>query len=216
VPVLKPAYFNNYEIGGWLVLLNNKLSLDWALYQMDGFNEIVSFRFPDNSTENRNSGRTLHRGIEYGLTYRPDKQWTIRVGGTNSTHRYEKYEVKDGVNYDGKKMPSAPSFIANAEIGYRPAWLKGFRINAEWQRIGSYYIDNENKYQYNDKTLFGLRGVSVMNLRAGYQYKWVEVFANLMNVTNELYAHNASRGAFGTTFTPAAPRLLNMGVQLHF
>ena len=110
-------------------------------------------------------------------------------------------------------MPSAPSFIANAEIGYRPLWLKGFRINAEWQRIGSYFIDNENKTQYNDKTLFGMRGVSVMNLRAGYQYKWVEVFANLMNVTNELYAHNASRGAFGNTYTPAAPRLLNMGIQ---
>jgi outer membrane receptor protein involved in Fe transport len=215
VPVLKPAYFNNYETGGWLVLLDNKLSFDWAIYQMDGFNEVVSFRFPDNSTENRNSGRTLHRGVEYGITYRPDKQWTIRAGGTNATHEYVEYEVKEGINYDGNKMPSAPSFIANAEIGYRPAWLKGFRINAEWQRISSYFIDNENKYQYNDKTLFGLRGVSVLNLRAGYQYRWVEVFANLMNVTNELYAHNASRGAFGTTYTPAAPRLLNMGLQFH-
>lgn len=215
VPVLKPAFFNNYETGGWLVLLNNTLSLDWALYQMDGFNEIVSFRFPDNSTEYRNSGRTIHRGVEYGLTYRPNKQWTIRFGATNAVHRYETYEVKEGVNYNNNKMPSAPSFIANAEIGYRPDWLKGFRINAEWQRISSYFIDNENKTQYNDKTLFGMRGVSVMNLRAGYQYKMVEIFVNVLNLTDELYAHNASRGAFGNTYTPAAPRLLNMGVQLH-
>lgn len=215
VPVLKPAFFNNYETGGWLVLLNNKLSIDWAVYQMDGFNEIVSFRFPDNSTEYRNSGRTVHRGVEYGLTYRPDKQWSLRFGGTNSIHKYEEYEVKNGQNYNGNEMPSAPKFIANAEIGYRPQWLKGFRIQLEWQRVSSYYIDNENKTQYNDKTLFGLSGVSVMNLRAGYQYKIIEVFVNLLNVTDELYAHNASRGAFGNTYTPAAPRLLNMGVQIN-
>jgi iron complex outermembrane receptor protein len=216
VPVLKPAFFNNYEVGGWIVLGKNTVSIDWTLYQMDGFNEIVSFRFPDNSTEYRNSGRTLHRGIEYGITFRPNKQLTIRAGGTNATHEFVRYEVKEGVNYDGNKMPSAPSFIGNVEVGYRPVWLKGFRIHAEWQRIGSYFIDNENHYEYNDKSLFGMRGVSVLNLRAGYQYKWVEVFANLMNLTNELYAHNASRGAFGTTYTPAAPRLLNMGIQFQF
>lgn len=215
VPALKPAYFNNYETGGWLVLLKNTLSLDWAIYKMDGFNEIVSFRFADNSTEYRNSGKTLHRGIEYGFTYRPNKQWTLRFGGTNALHRYEEYEVKNGVNYNKNKMPSAPQFIANAEIGYRPAWLKGLRLGLEWQRISSYFIDNENITQYNDKTLFGMHGVSVMHLRAGYEFKMVELFANLLNLTNELYAHNASRGAFGNTYTPAAPRLLTMGVQVH-
>lgn len=215
VPVLKPAFFNNYETGGWLVLLKNKLSIDWALYQMDGFNEIVNFRFPDNSTENRNSGKTVHRGIEYGFTFRHGKQWTLRFGGTNSLHRYEKYEVKDGLNYNKNKMPSAPQFIANAEIGYRPGWLKGFRVQVEWQRVSSYFIDNENKTQYNDRSLFGLHGVSVMHLRAGYQFKFVEVYANLLNLSNELYAHNASRGAFGNTYTPAAPRLLTMGIQVH-
>jgi hypothetical protein len=55
-----------------------------------------------------------------------------------------------------------------------------------------------------------------MHLRAGYQYKMVEVFANLLNLTDELYAHNISKGAFGNTYTPAAPRLITMGVQLHF
>jgi len=99
---------------------------------MDGFNEIVSFRFPDNSAENRNSGKTVHRGIEYGFTFRHGKQWTLRFGGTNSLHRYEKYEVKEGLNYNKNKMPSAPQFIANAEIGYRPGWLKGFRVQLEW------------------------------------------------------------------------------------
>lgn len=214
VPVLKPAFFNNYETGGWLVLLKNKLSVDWAVYQMDGYNEIVSFRFPDNSTENRNSGRTVHRGIEYGFTFRHGKQWTVRFGGTNSLHKYETYEVKEGINYNNNKMPSAPQFIANAEIGYRPNWLKGLRVQLEWQRVGSYFIDNENKTQYNDRTLFGLHGVSVMHLRAGYQFKMVEIYANLLNLSNELYAHNASRGAFGNTYTPAAPRLLTMGVQI--
>jgi iron complex outermembrane receptor protein len=215
VPVLKPAYFNSYEVGGWLALFNNTLSIDWAAYRMTGHNEIVSYRLPDNATEYRNSGATLHTGIEYGITYRPNKQWTLRFSGTNALHRYETYEVKEGLDYNGNRMPSSPSFIANAEVGYRPAWLKGLRMQLEWQRIGKYFADNENSVAYDDRTLFGLRGVSVMHLRAGYAFKMMEIFANLLNLTNELYAHNASRGGFGVTYTPAAPRVLNVGIQLH-
>lgn len=216
VPSLQPSKFDNYEIGGWATVLKKWLYVDFSFYQMNGFNEVVSYRLVDNSTESRNSGKTLHRGIEYSLNFTPNNQLSFRFGGSNVVHQYVNYEVSSTLNYNGKEMPQAPHFIANAEITYRPSFLKGFRVATEWQRISSYFLDNGNTQRYNDRTLFGLKGVSTMNFRAGYNLKGIEIFGNLMNVSNELYANNATLGAFGKSFTPASPRTLTIGLTYQF
>ncbi|MFD1820561.1 Outer membrane receptor proteins, mostly Fe transport [Pseudarcicella hirudinis] len=221
---LTPAYFDNKEIGGWASFLHNKLYFDWAFYQMDGRNELLSVRQPDNSTDYQSAGKTLHRGIEYGITYKPSAEWFIRFGGTNAIHRYEEFllstkqsDVLKDVN--GKDMPSAPSFVANTEVTYKPKWAKGLRTSIEWQRISSYYQNQVNTVKYDDKTAFGLSGVSVLNLRAGYTFNGIEFFTNIMNLTDELYANQVTRGNNATdrsTYTPAAPRTFVFGIQYNF
>jgi outer membrane receptor protein involved in Fe transport len=221
---LTPALFNNYEVGGWASLLNNKLSIDVSFYQMDGTNELLSIRLPDGSTNSESAGKTLHRGIEYGITYRPINDLNLRFSGTNALHRFEEFELSQFTtdvvkNVNGKIMPSAPSFIANAEIIYKPLFIKGLRLNLEWQRMSSYYQNQINTVEYNDPTLFGLSGVSLINVRAGYQWKGIELFVNLLNATNELYANNVTRGNRSTNtsnFTPAAPRTFVFGIQYNF
>lgn len=221
---LTPASFNNYEVGGWASLLNNKIAIDVSFYQMDGTNELLSIRLPDGSTNFESAGKTLHRGIEYGITYRPINDLNLRFSGTNALHRFEEFELSQFTtdvvkNVNGKTMPSAPSFIANAEIIYKPLFIKGLRLNLEWQRISSYYQNQINTVEYNDPTLFGLSGVSLINLRAGYQWKGIELFVNVLNATNELYANNVTRGNLSTNtsnFTPAAPRTFVFGIQYNF
>ncbi|MFC5410049.1 TonB-dependent receptor [Larkinella bovis] len=221
---LQPAYFNNYEIGGWASLLDRKLYIDVALYRMDGRNELLNIRQPDNSTDYQSAGQTLHRGVEYSLTYRPSSQWFLRFGGTNAVHRFVDFALStrtsDAVkNVNGFDMPQAPRWVANTELTYRPRWAKGLRLSAEWQRISSWYQNQINTVSYNDRGAFGARGVSVVNLRAGYPFRRFEVFANLLNATDELYATSATRGnspTDRTTFTPAAPRTLVGGIQYNF
>jgi iron complex outermembrane recepter protein len=221
---LTPAYFDNKEIGGWASFLNNKIYVDIAYYEMNGTNELLSIRQPDNSTDYQSAGKTLHRGIEYGITYKPDSQWFIRFGATNALHRYEDFKLSlkssDVLkNVDGKTMPSAPSFIANAEITYKPKFAKGLRTSIEWQRISSYFQNQTNAVLYDDKTAFGLAGVSILNFRAGYNFKGIEVFTNITNLTDELYANQATRGNNATdrtTFMAAAPRTFTVGVQYNF
>jgi iron complex outermembrane recepter protein len=97
--------------------------------------------------------------------------------------------------------------------------LKGLTASIEWQRIGSWYQDQANHVKYHDVGLFGMKGMSYLNFRSGYKYKDFEFFINVMNVTNELYAHSASRGNSVTdqsTFTPAAPRTMVTGIQYNF
>jgi iron complex outermembrane recepter protein len=221
---LEPARFNNIEIGGWGSFVENKLYVDVALYQMIGHKELLSIRQQDNSTDYQSAGKTLHRGIEYGITYKPGEEFLFRFGGTNAIHRFEEFELSNRAtdevkNVNGKDMPQSPRWIANSEISYKPRYFKGFRLSLEWQRIGSWYQDQVNNVKYDDKGFLGMRGVSYLNLRTGYHYKGFEVFTNVLNLTDELYANSATRGNSAndrTTYTPAAPRTFIFGIQYTF
>ncbi|AFM04174.1 outer membrane receptor protein [Bernardetia litoralis DSM 6794] len=213
---LDPAVFKNYEVGGWAAFWENKLYIDVALYQLMGQNELISMRLPNGSYEYRSAGETLHRGIEVGLTLRPVKQILIRTGGTYALHRFEEFQISalesdDVQNLSGFEMPSAPNWIWNSEINYYPKWAKGLRTALEWQYVSGWYENQVNTLKY--------EGYNLLNFRIGYQWKGIEVFTNVMNLTDELYATTVSRGNTSTsiaTFTPSAPRTFMMGIQYNF
>ena len=210
---LKSAVFNNYEVGGWFSFLSKKLSLDYSIYLLEGENELISTRLVDFSTDYRSAGKTLHQGVEFGLNYKPSPQLNFRFGGAYSRHKFIEFvlpdRASDGVkNLNDKEMPSAPRWIGNMELSYYPKWLPNFRIATELQYISSFYQDQINTVKYD--------GYNVFNGRVGYAFKGVEVYMNVMNFTNKLYAFNVSRGNLSTsqpTYTAAAPRTFVFGLQ---
>jgi outer membrane receptor protein involved in Fe transport len=208
---IDPAVFSNYEVGGWASLLANKVFFDYTFYRLEGNNELLGIRQPDNTTDYQSAGKTLHEGIEYQITYRPNDSWNFRFGGTNAKHTFVDFvlstRVSDALkNVNGKEMPQAPNFIANSEVTYK---YKGARIALEWQKIGPWFQDQVNKVSF--------EGVSVFNLRMGYNYKAYQFFTNILNLGDSLYATTATRGNNATdksTYTPAAPRTVVAGVQI--
>lgn len=213
---LASAQFDNAEIGGWASLLNNKVYIDVAAYQMNGTNELLNIRQPDNSTDYQSAGKTLHRGIEFGLTYKPNKQLFVRLGGTAAIHRFVEFTLSQKASdalkdVNGKDMPSAPRWLWNSEISYYPNWFKNFRTSVEWQHAAGWFQNQTNTVRY--------EGYNLVNFRAGYRWKGIELFTNVMNLTDALYATNATRGNAATdrtTFTPAAPRTFTVGMQYNF
>ncbi|MFT4093150.1 MAG: TonB-dependent receptor plug domain-containing protein [Niabella sp.] len=210
-PYLLPQVFNNYEIGGW-VGINNKVYFDWSLYRMEGKNEIVSVRQADNSYINENAGSTRHIGVEYGITLRPVNDVQFRLSGTNAKHTFVKYESK-GVDYSDKKMSGAPGFIANAEISYKPHYIAGLRVSGEWQHQGKYFMDDLDQYTYN--------GFDIINFRAGYTLKRVELWANLLNAANKYYSvfsskSSTSGGSAAYSYSLGDPREITVGISYHF
>lgn len=213
---LVPATFTNAEIGGWMSLLKNKVYVDVTYYQMNGTNELLNIRQPDNSTDYQAAGKTLHKGLELGITYKPSKEVFVRVGGTHSIHRFIEFVLSQRTSdalkdVNGRDMPSAPRWIWNGEISYYPKWFKNFRTSVEWQHLSKWYQNQINTVVYD--------GYDLVNFRAGYNWKGIEVFTNVMNLTNALYATNATRGnatTDRTTFTPAAPCTFTVGVQYNF
>ncbi|MBK6731407.1 MAG: TonB-dependent receptor [Bacteroidetes bacterium] len=208
VPTLKPSVFYNYEAGGWATLFKNLVYLDASVYLMDGVDEIISvYDLTDGSYHNENAGKTQHKGIEYGLTYTPLKSLYLRVSGTNATHIFIDY-VENGVDYNGNDMGNAPGFIANAEIMFKPAMLKGFRIGVETQHLSEYYMDPANTVKY--------PGFTVFNLRTGYSWSGLEVWVNWMNFTNQYYATIASKTIWGYSYDPGDPSNINIGLSYRF
>ncbi len=207
VPYLQPQTFFNYEAGGWLSLLKNKLYADWSVYRLDGTNQIISVRQNDGTFINQNAGKTRHKGIEYGLTVRPTEEWTLRISGTNSDHVFI-VQYENNKNYSGNQMAAAPHFIGNAELTWRPAFIKGFRLGMEWQHLGKYWMDNANTRQY--------AGFDIVNLRTGYQRGQWELWVNALNAFNKYYAALATRSTYGYSYNLGDPAEVTIGLSWHF
>ena len=143
VPSLSPSVFHNYELGGWAEMIPGKLSADISFYQLRGTNEVISVRLEDGSTENRNAGETDHRGVELGIMANPLSGLSLRFSAALSRHRFIRFTEK-GINYSGLEMNGAPAWIHQAEVWYRPSFVKGLRLGLETQYVGPYYMDPRN------------------------------------------------------------------------
>jgi outer membrane receptor protein involved in Fe transport len=108
-------------------------------------------------------------------------------------------------------MPSSPRWSWNTEFSYYPKWVKNLRTSLEWQYVSGWYQNQINTVKY--------EGYHLLNFRIGYKWKGIEVYSNVMNIANELYANSASRGnnlTDRTTFNPGAPRTFVFGIQYNF
>jgi iron complex outermembrane receptor protein len=219
---LKQATFNNYEAGGWFTALNKKMYVEVTFYDLEGRNEIINQLLPDNTTQNQNAGATRHRGIEYSIAYAPVSELSFRFSGTNAKHTYVDYsEVATNFStgastvtvYNGKRMNNAPSWIANSELTYKPAYINGFRISGEWQHINSYFTNPANTKTY--------AGYDIFNVRTGFDVKsgllkGAGIWCNVLNVTNKLYATTVTSNQYGDTYNAAPPRVYTLGISYSF
>ncbi|WP_187263916.1 TonB-dependent receptor [Pontibacter beigongshangensis] len=207
VPALKPANYYNYEAGGWLSFAQAKGYIDLSVYQLDGINEIVSVRLDDGSYENQNTGKTRHRGVEYTLRYNPFECLAFRFSGTNARHTYLRF-VERGADFGGNEMATAPRFISNAELTYKPAFAQGLRLSLEWQHLGKYYMDPANSETY--------KGYDLLHARLGYHIRGFDVWLNMLNLGNALYATTADKFAYGHNYRVGSPRTTHVGVAYTF
>jgi iron complex outermembrane recepter protein len=213
---LEPAQFNNFEIGGFINLLQNKFTFDYAIYYLQGKNELLNIRQPDNSIDYQSAGKTEHKGIEFGINYKPSEELNLRIGGTTAQHKFIDFKVSEKPSdpvqqLDGFEMPQAPKWVGNSEVNYYPKWLPHWRTALEWQYVSSYYQDQINTVKY--------EGYNLFNARIAYNLKGIEFYTNILNLTDKLYAYNVSKGNNATDkaiFSVAAPRTFVFGIEYKF
>lgn len=216
---LDPVKVDNYEVGvrgRAFAQTRHETRYELSVYHMTKRDDILNYRDPvTGATEVVNAGETLHRGIELGLAAPLAERLELGVAFSYAKHTYEDWVARVGggnVDFSGNEMESAPRVMASLRLNWRPLLLNGGRIEAEWERLGNYWMDQANTHKYD--------GHSVYNLRADYPVgKSLELYARVMNLTDRRYATAAAyrAAAFGSPerfeYAPGLERTLYVGLN---
>jgi len=184
-----------------------------SIYNMDVKDDLVSYVDPvttDRTTVN--AGETSHQGIELSVDGKMTETLQLAVSYSYAEHFYEDWVQRvnsSNVDYSGNEMNSAPRVIANTRLTYKPAILNGGRAELEWVHLGDYWMDQSNTGKYDGHDLYNLRFNHRMD-------KQLNLFARVINVTDERYATAASISGGNNEFAPGMPRTLYAGVDYKF
>lgn len=195
-------YSWNYELGG-RVDLGNYLSGQLTGFILDFRNQniapaesggIVSVD-PEQTEPGQlasvPSGKTLHRGIEAGVTFDPatlaGKKWDLPL---TANYTYVHAEFQDGwpESFIGNELPYSPDHTAFGRAAFQHP--NGLKLQVEGKYVSSQYTD---KIETVPASTNGLRGIIdprfLLSATAQYTYEpWgLTWFVSGVNLTNETY-----------------------------
>jgi len=197
---LDPETSNTYEIGV-KKQFGEKSYAEVAFYYMSVDDTITRFRDAITSEYYyNNGGSTIHKGLEATLQVQLTKDFATNIAYSYSKHNYDNSDT-----YGDDEISQAPNHLSNIRLIYTPSYLKGLRIMAEHQYVGSYWMDDDHDKKYG--------GYSIGNLKADYAYsKKMNFFGKITNITDEKYAVSASNG-WSESYTPGDPRQFYAGIE---
>ena len=212
---LEAVKVDSYELG-----LRGKASKSFdyeiSLYHMSKKDDLVTFIDPVDTTIRYtvNAGETQHQGAELGLNTKLAEELKLAFSYSYAKHTYEDW-VHSGNDFTDNEMKVAPREIMNTRLNWTPSILNGGNAELEWERLGDYWMDDNNTYKYN--------GHNLLNLRAKYNVdKKLEIYGRVMNLTDKLYATNSSyTAASGFSaekfeYAPGMSRAVYVGVNYNF
>jgi iron complex outermembrane receptor protein len=211
---LQPEQGIQYETGVRLNLFANATRLEASLYRIDLNDLLVTKRLTEDIFTGINAGKTRHTGLELMLQQRIFRRSTfpgslhLNANYTWSHNQFIDFTDNEQV-YDGNKLPGIPSHIAQAGLRWQPA--AQFGLNAQFQYVGSQYMDDANMLE-ND-------AYSLVSLKASYRFptnRWgvLEFFAGVNNVTDTHYSPMLTVNA--VAFGNAEPRYYYPGMPRHY
>ncbi len=185
-----------------------------SLYHMSKKDDLVTFiDTVDGTRYTVNAGETQHQGAELGLNTKLAEELKLAFSYSYAKHTYEDW-VHSGNDFTGNEMKVAPREIMNTRLNWAPSLLNGGNAELEWERLGDYWMDNNNTHKYN--------GHNLLNLRANYNVdKKLEIYGRVMNLTDKRYATNASYTPAGWSpekfeYAPGMSRAVYVGVNYNF
>ncbi|WP_298417113.1 TonB-dependent receptor [uncultured Kordia sp.] len=218
---LNSAFYNNYEVGGYFAI-PNKLQIDVALYQLDGKDQLISLRDEVGNFIQKNTGETRSRGVELGVIYTPFNFLEFNYSGSYANHEYISF-FDNGIDYSDTDMQTAPNFLANASVTYKP--LENLGISLYYEHVGKYNTSFEGQAVIGEDTngndILGTTtyaGHHIFNARVNYRYRNVEVWGHVLNLFDKLYSVRASYNTFRkeNSYSIGNPRAFHFGISYSF
>ncbi|WP_442264646.1 TonB-dependent receptor [Tenacibaculum sp. ZS6-P6] len=218
---LKPAKFNNYEVGGYFTI-PSKLKVDVAVYRLDGTDRLISLRDVSGNFVQLNAGKTRSQGVEFGFKYQLLENLSMNYSGSYATHKYISFFDND-VDYSNTDMQTAPNYLSMSNITYKP--LNNLTLTLEHEQVGSYNTSFENQVVVGVDTVGNdILGTStydghhVFNFRGSFKFYDFEFWGQALNIFDELYAVRASYNIWRreNSYSIGNPRAFHFGVKYNF
>jgi iron complex outermembrane receptor protein len=211
---LDPVKVDNYEIG----LRGNtisKVNYEISVYYMVKEDDILTFKHADGSSETMNAGKTLHQGIETGLTAPLSNDIDLAVSYAYTEFTYEDWKPNSTIDYSDNQLEAAPRDIGNVALGYHPSQLNGGKVELELSHLGQYWMDQANTETY--------KGHQLLNIRFNYPVTpEFKVSARILNLEDKTYATNSTYkpAAYGNPetfeYSPGMPRTAYVSASYSF
>lgn len=202
----QPNVFRQKEVGATFGPFAD-VRIDAALWRLDSNNEIREI--PPGSGQFFNSGSTKRDGFDLSLLWGFARDWEASLAYGRVYTR-----IQDNPNpaLIGKQLNGVPRDTGALVTAYAPE--RGFGAFAGLNRVGRYSYDSAglNTLSYGGFTTVDA-GVSWRGTYGGTGYK---VRLNVYNVTDKVYASNVFQIGGQTLVAPAAPRSVQVGLQLDF
>lgn len=197
-----PEKVTNYEVGAKADLLDRRLRVNAALFQMD-YKDLQSQQLVLECLclITSNAGTAKIKGIEAEATLAVVDGLTFSASGSLLDAKYDKFVDGAGVSFSGNTIQRSPKYKYDLSVAYEfgsGALEKAFSLRTTYTRQGkAYWTPNNTNFQ----KPFGLWDAS---LRFQPDGKAWSVTAWGKNLTDELYAV-ASQPFFGDLMNYYAP-----------
>ena len=199
---LKPIRADQFELGlrgaqqGW--------AYEAVAYLLTKRDDLLAQRDSSGAVLQTNNGATRHKGLELGLGRQLTATLRADLAASYAVHRYTAWQTSTA-NYSGNEVEAAPRVLSNLRVTWEPT--QGSQAQLEWVRLGSYFLEAENRYgKY--------AGHDLLNLRLSQQLgKRAVLFARLTNLLDKRYADSANASSSGALYAPGLPRAAYLGLE---
>ena len=149
-----PEYNWNYELGGKVHLLKDKLYAEAALYYIDWRQQQVNQTVPGVGNVIHNAGHSSSKGFELALNSSPLKNLSIALSYGYTYAKFIEYQKSATLSYSGNMLPMVPRNTLSCSASYAlypssASFIDKIVLTAGLTGIGKIYWAEDNEVAQN-------------------------------------------------------------------
>ncbi len=209
-----PEYSYNYELGVKARAVNDKLSLNAAVFYIDWKDQQVYQPVPSGrGAMLKNAGHSISKGVEFELNMKPVHNLQIWLNTGYNDVRYLDYVKDEETDYSGNIIPYIPEYTGNLGFSYKTdlggSFFKSVFFVADYKQVGKFYWNDANT-AYQDA--YGLFNANI-SVNTSKHFEFGFFGKNLLNTDYNSYYFEAVGNSYVQLGNPLQ---INAFVKIYF
>ena len=215
-PTLNASSSQHYEVGTkWVP--NPRSRVDFALYQIDTVDEIVTSRSVSGQTAYKNAPGTSRSGWELSGNTQITEHVALNASASMiDAHYSQAFTSGSTAIASGKQLPGIPQSYLFSELAWTSepaaAAKQGLRLGVELVQAGRIYANDTNTESADGHTVFNLSASQRWSLGKGA----LTAYARINNVGDERYVGSVIVNQSSSQYyEPGLPQNWTLGLSLN-